>query len=249
MADNYSAYLDYKEIRRRVERRFKKGYWLAGNLALFLLFVLYCTLIGYFYVSPMYPDRSYFIEPAAGVFVTIWSALLFFHSLIAYRKSGAFSERREEAIEGELRERLAQDDTLLLSDRHQAFRIHALLAEDIQQRTRDFTTVLTFTGINAAVWVLWALVGASTPVAWSVTSLLTLLVLLPLLLISRANRRRQDHKLTHTLANWDVQASYAKRKRQMPDYADDYTARLTDDGELVEWDDKQFSQNARKAKR
>lgn len=250
MADDYSAYLDYREIRRRVERRFKNGYFLAGHLALFLLFVLYCTMIGYFYISPpYYLDRPYFIDPNAGGFVTVWSVLLFFHSLHAYRRSGASGERREETIEGELRERLAQDDTLLLSDRRQAFRIHALLAEDIQRRARDFTTLLIFAGFNVVVWVLWALAGAISPVAWSVTSLLTLLVLLPVLLINRANRRRHEQKLMDTITNWNIQPQVAKRKRQTPDYAEEYPSRLSDDGELAEWEDNQFLQNARKAKR
>lgn len=250
MADDYSTYLDYREIRRRVERRFKNGYFLAGHLALFLLFVLYCTMIGYFYISPPYYfDRPYFIDPDAGVFVTIWSVVLFFHSLRAYRRSGASGERREDTIEGELRERLAQDDTLLLSDRHQAFRIHALLAEDIQQRARDFTTILLFSGINAVVWVLWALAGATTPVAWTITSLLTLLMLLPLLIISRSRRRRHEQKLIETITSWNVQPQVAKHKRQTPDYEDDYSVRLAEDGELVEWDDNLYSPNEDKTKR
>lgn len=248
MDDDFSAYLDYKEIRRRVERRFKNGWFLAGHLALFLLFVLYCTVIGHFFMSPPYYFyHPYFIDPAAGGFAAVWSVVLLFHSLRSFRRSGAAGEAREEAIERELRERLAQDDTLLLSDRRQAFRIHALMAEDIHRRSGAFITVLLFTGINAVIWVLWALTGAFSPVAWTVTSLLTF-VLLPLLVLNSSARRRQDKKMRHTLANWNVQAQYAKRKRQTPD-DDAYPTRLTEDGELVEWDDKQFSQNTRKAKR
>ncbi|MBC6935394.1 MAG: hypothetical protein DWB42_06105 [Chloroflexi bacterium] len=254
MDGDYSIYLDYKEIRRRVERRLKQGGGLLAHVLLYLLAVPTVVLseayLSYTYFS-FGGARFYevYVNPSIGIPFVIWSLVLLTHAFRVYRRSGASGEAREQAVEAELRERLVADDTALLADSRRAFRVHSLLVEDIQSRSGMVNSLLLVSAINALVWVMWALAGANTPYAWLGAVLAGPVVLLPLLALNRHARRRQEKMLIRTLADWNV-PPYIKRKRQMRQYAEAYAGRLTDDeedGELVDWEDKDNKDSTRSA--
>jgi hypothetical protein len=256
MDGDYSTYLDYKEIRRRVERRLKQGGGLLAHMLLYLLavpaVVLSNAYLSYTYFS-FGSARFYevYVSPAVGIPFAIWGLVLLAHAFRVYRRSGAFGEAREQAVEAELRARLAADDTTLLADSRRAFRVHSLLVEDIQSRSGMVNSLLLVSAVNALVWVMWALAGANTPSAWLGAVLVGPVVLLPLLVLNGSARRRQEKKLIRALADWTVPPPYIKRKRQTPDYAGAYAGRLSDDGEdgeLVDWEDNEYSTNDRKTK-
>lgn len=255
MADEYSAYLDYKEIRRRVERRLKQGTGLLAHVILYLLAVVVVVLSGtylnYSYFSVDNGVRQFYevyVNPGIGIPFVLWSLVLLFHALRVYRKSGADGDTREQAVETELRARLAADDTTLLADRRQSFRVHSLMVEDILARSGRINSLMLVAVVNAVVWLAWALAGARTPYAWLGAVLIAPVVLLPLLALNSHARRRQEKKVMYTLENWQV-PPHIRPKRQSPDYAETDPPHLADDGELVEWDNGEFYGNDRKAKR
>ncbi len=255
MADEYSIYVEYKEIRRRVERRLKQGTGLLAHVALYLLavvvVVLSRTYLNYSYFSVDNGVRQFYevyVNPGVGVPFILWSLILLFHARQVYRKSGADADSREQAVEAELRDRLAADDTTLLADRRQSFRVHSLLVEDILARSGRINSLMLVAVVNAVAWLAWALAGANTPYAWLGAVLIAPVILLPLLALNNHARRRQEKKVMHTLENWQA-PPYIKPKRQAPDYTEADPLHLAEADEMVEWDNREFYSNDRKTKR
>jgi hypothetical protein len=230
-------FLDYVEIRRRIERHLPGMFWVFVHLALFLAAVL--ALLGI--EHPMYYYNGYtssFIRPDLGFAMTFWSVLLLIHSLWTFRRSGATGKVRERAIERELQERLEQDDTQLLNDQRRVFRIRGLLDEDIRQRSGHFVGLLGFLILNAATWFVWAANGGRDSYTWQMTIPTAIAVLAPALALNLFRRRRRDQKLQALMSDHLVQVAKGKRKLSFDDLAE-RTVRLSDDGELVHADDDQ----------
>src|SRR5437879_4514794 len=95
-------FLDYIEIRRRIERQLSGMFWVFVHLGLFLAAVL--ALLAIEHPIYYYNGGTSFIEPNIGFAMTYWSVLLLLHSLWTYRRSGATAKVRERAVERELHE-------------------------------------------------------------------------------------------------------------------------------------------------
>jgi hypothetical protein len=155
MLSRYESYLNYKEIRRRVEKRLKNinGLFIHGlvfftiNLILWVLF--YNSSFYYWGYGIFYP----------GLLTTGWSWVLLFHAMRTYLMSGAWSDTRGSAIEQEMRALLDSDGGY--SDHDDYFVMHRMLDEDVAQRAGFVAPLTLFAGMNAFAWVLWIAAGAS----------------------------------------------------------------------------------------
>lgn len=99
MFNDSESYLDYVEIRRRVERRLASGQSVVIHVALFLLALL--ALVAVFGV-PFYLSRFALVN----FFMAGWSGLVFLHSVWLYRNGGTDTNRRLSVVQAELDERL-----------------------------------------------------------------------------------------------------------------------------------------------
>src|SRR5688572_20845940 len=120
---------DYKTIRRRIERKLAR----PGFVLLHVGFFFFATLL----LMASAPNVS-FDRP---VMMLVWSVVLLLHSLAMTWLSGVPDHRREAWIQHELKQRLEKDDTDLISDNRQAFRVQALLDEDIRHRAGFFVSM------------------------------------------------------------------------------------------------------------
>src|SRR5215207_6510808 len=122
MANGYLTFLDYLELRRRVERRLASGKWFLLHT---IAFGVGAAAIGNVGWSPYYDSsRNYFIDPSYGFLIGCWSALLLIHGICSYWRSGALGGRRDEVIEREMRERVQADDLYLGNHPKDLFRLH-----------------------------------------------------------------------------------------------------------------------------
>jgi len=167
MTNGYLTFLDYLELRRRVEKRLTAGHYFLLHT---IVFAISATVIGSAAYSPIYYEfRDYFIRPGYGQFVALWSGILLIHGLLSFWRSGARAGKRDMVIENEMRERLQNDDFYLSDQPRDLFRLHSLLNEDIQNRSSLITTLLTFVVINAFIWIPWALSSPSDSFAWTLS--------------------------------------------------------------------------------
>jgi hypothetical protein len=155
MLKTYRSYLDYKEIRRRVEGKLQKSRGLLIHILIFL-----AANIGLWIVS--YPTRydpiAYNNVFMAGVFTAAWSAVLLLHALGGFFHSGLWPSARETAIEAEMSALLADS---LDSDDEDFFQIHRMLDNDIWQRSGYLFSLSIFAISNVFIWMVWVLAGAA----------------------------------------------------------------------------------------
>jgi hypothetical protein len=225
-------FLDYVEIRRRIEQRLPQMPAVWAHLALFLGAVIVLVTVtsphgGYYY----YERVGYFIQPGNGFAMAGWSVLLLIHGLWAYKRSGAASIR-EQAVERELRERLEHDDTGLLADHRRNFRIRGLLDEDVRQRAGLYVGMLAFLLINAVTWLIWGANGARDSYTWQMTIPTAIAILAPAFALNAWRRARRDRKLQALMSEQHTQVAKSKRKLSFDEMAE-RAVRLSDDGELV----------------
>ncbi len=233
MWSDYSDMIEFKTLRNRIERRLNHGLLLLVHLVLFL------GMIGYLMWDLRYtltPETGYFMQRDRAEFMFSWSLLLGAHTVFTYVRSGLRAGRRDRVIEHELRERLELDDTRLLSDPRDAFRLHGLLADNIQQRARAIMPLFAFLLVMLTIWFLsgTGVVGSLiyTSFAWQ----MTLLLAVPFgmwLLVAQALRSRVDARQQRELTRYADYADKAKPKR---DDFDPAALALSDDGELVAYD-------------
>src|SRR4051812_37175883 len=104
MSNGYLTFLDYLELRRRVEKRLASGNWFFLHM---VTFGVITAIIGSLAYSPIWDQfRDYFIRPQYGQLVALWSGILVIHGLWTLWHSGARGGQRDQAIETEMRERL-----------------------------------------------------------------------------------------------------------------------------------------------
>jgi hypothetical protein len=234
MSNGYLNFLDYLELRRRVEKRLSRPLPLLAHT---LLFGAGAPIIGLldFYVLRGSYYFPYLVQPAFGQIVALWSGALFLHGIWAFLRSGAMGSARGKAIEAEMRARLEQDDSYLSDNPKDLFRLHGLLEDDVRKRSGIFWLMLTVTFINALIWIPWALYEPTTSFGWFFGTLLSVCYL-PALLWAGWRRGRREGKLR-------------KQMEQLFDHpADerDYwntSQRLTqvnDDGELVDYEPLEY---------
>ena len=232
MANGYLTFLDYLELRRRVEKRLTSGNWFLLHT---LVFGFGATFIGSMGYSPIYDEfHNYFIRPEYGHWVALWSGILFLHGLWTYWQSGARGGRRDQVIESEMRERVQNDDMYLSDHPKDLFRLHGLLNEDIRKRASAIPLLFTFIILNALIWIPWAMSpDVITSFAWAVAPLL----IVPLVLALMWNMwRRGRHE-----AKLRVQMEQLFGSQQSQPFEDDYDSerevRLSESDELVTVDD------------
>jgi hypothetical protein len=231
MWDKQPLFLDYLQIRQRIESRLAASQAILAHIGLYLIAVLAFLIASIYPPNYPYVPRSYFIEPGVSYLMTAWSILLLGHGVWAYRKSGASGNIRAQAIENEINQRLEHGDTELLSNPRHAFRLQALLNEDIRLRAGLFAPIMTFLMLNAVTWAAWAVQGEFTSYTWQMTVPTALVVLLPPLAVNAWRRGRRNRRIMRLLT--DEYAASMKPKRTV-EVAYDAAYRLSDDGELVE---------------
>ena len=228
MANGYLTFLDYLELRRRVEKRLA-----SGNLLLLhtVAFGIGATALGFIGFQTFYnPYDYYFVDPTMGHIVGLWSGILLLHGLWFYWRSGARGGQRDEAIEREMRERLQRDDLYLSNHPKDLFRLHGLLNNDIRKRASMISVLVFFGFLNALMWIPWALNDAHSPWAWTNAQIL----ILPLLLALGWNmwrRGRYEAKLRDQIEYLFGNQSYEE------EYYPEREARLSDSEELVTVDE------------
>jgi hypothetical protein len=231
MWDKHPLFLDYLQIRQRVESRLASSQAIFAHIGLFLIAVLALLITTLYPINYPYVPRPQFIDLGVSYVMTVWSILLLGHGLSAYQKSGASHNKRAHIIENEVNQRLEHGDTELLDNPRQAFRLQALLNEDIRLRAGLFTPILLFLMLNAVTWAAWAVQGASTSYTWQMTIPTALFILLPPLAVNAWRRARRNRRIARLLTDEYAGALKPKRTTQA---AADAVYRLSDDGELVQ---------------
>jgi len=231
MTNGYLTFLDYLELRRRVERRLASG---KGFLLHAITFGVGAAAIGNAGWSPYYdPFQNYFIDPTYGFLIGCWSALLLVHGLWSYWHSGARAGKREEAIEREMRERVQADDLYLSDHTKDLFRLHDLLINNIRTRASMIPVLLTFIVINAVVWIPWAILEPDSSFAWKMAPLLVI----PLLLALAWNLWRRGRHEAKLRDQMEQLFGNPIDQQFEDDYETEHEARLTESDELVTVDE------------
>jgi hypothetical protein len=132
-----------------------------------------------------------------------------------------------------MRQRVEKQDTYLVEDERDLFRLHGLLNEDIKSRASPAVVLTVFTAINGLMWFVWALdSGGRDSFAWQMTPLLAL-AFMPLLFAVMNRRSKHDQELMQQLQDTEQAQAAGKPKRRTSE--EERTVRLTDDGELVDF--------------
>jgi hypothetical protein len=228
MWGNYGSFLDYLELRRRVERRLSRSSWVF----LFAHIVLLSFLPLIFYgASPWarwwYPGPGWAPGPLVHGWIAHvmigWSVLLLLHGLWTFFRSGTWGNRRNNVIEAEMRERLRNQDSYLVEDARDLFRLHGLLEDDVRRRAGPAALLTLFTIANAYLWISTQ-GGLYDALTWWLPAFMTL-ILLPFVGFNLWNRRRHERTLRDLMAS-DAPLPDVKHKRDIH--------YLSDDGEMLE---------------
>jgi hypothetical protein len=234
MSNGYLNFLDYLELRRRVEKRLSRPLPLLTHTLVFGVSALLIGLLGFYYFKPpfdFYDLNYYFISPGFGQFVALWSGGLFLHGLWAFLRSGALGGARSRVIEAEMRARLEQDDSYLSDNPKDLFRLHGLLEDDVRKRSGIFWLMLTVVFINAFAWIPWAITTPSDSVGWTMGILLGS-GYLPVLAWSGWRRGRREGKLRKQM---EQLFDHPADKRDYWNTSQRLT-QVSDDGELVDYE-------------
>lgn len=235
MDDAYLSYLEYRELRRRVERRLAKPRLLLVHVVIYVAVItgMMTWITSYFYGQTVIYQAYQYRFP-----FSLWAVVLMLHAVFVWVRSGAIEERRSQQIEHAIRERLNEDRDWQISSRS-LFRLHALLDNDVRVRS-GFTVTLAFTALlNAVMWVVWAsLSSQSNTEAWRLTPWFALALLIPYGL-NLWRQRRSIRKIRRTLERMsdDLPATVKHKKRhhlEADEYANETVYSLGDDGELVD---------------
>lgn len=231
MFGSYGSFLNYLEIRRRIERRLMPMSWLGLHILLFVAVDIF-ALSSY----TRHPSGMTFASLSMAQVMLVWSVVLLAHGVWSLVRSGAWTNRRSRVIEQEMRERFEQADTYLVQDERDWFRIHGLLENDVRARSSAAQWLTLFTVINALNWI-GSGGGYMTSYPWQITPMLAL-VLVPVLAFAAWRSGRRERKLVTMLSAENAKAGNARRsaKRKhkptlgsVPDYL-----QLVDSDEMLE---------------
>lgn len=224
--NNYHLYLDYLELRRRVERHLSRALPVVAHI---IIFAVVANLIGWNgYKGIRDPNDYYFIAPEFGRFLAGWSGVLLVHTLWQTLRSSLPGYVRNRAIEKEMRARLELNDSYLTDDPKMLFRLHGLLEENIRMRGGFFILLLATAILNAMIWIPWALDEPRTSRGWMIAQTLEVIVLVTSLIYG-AWRSGKENQLRKQLEALPPVSNYN------PPAEEEVTFRLQDDGELVDF--------------
>lgn len=212
---------DYKTIRHRIERNLAR----PDSVLLHSLIFFFAT----FLVMAGAPNVT-FDRP---LMLLVWSGLLMMHSLAMTWLSGVPKHRREAWIKHELKQRLENDDTDLVSNNRQAFRVQALLDEDIRHRSGIFVTLSVLLGLNVMLWLgsVWQTgwVDPWTSGYWHEAARLVLVSLIPAVAFNLWRHTHRDQAIEARLANTELDVSDKRKRLSDEDYVFDEDGELVDD--------------------
>ncbi|MFN8373834.1 MAG: hypothetical protein U0694_13280 [Anaerolineae bacterium] len=238
MWNSYWTFLDYLELRRRVEKRLARGTWLLAHSVLFVFIAIGAVLYAY-------STRTYdiivsrdFVYPVIGYCMALWSIVLAAHGLYSYNQSGAATEKRSQAIETEMREQVYNEDAYIGSDTRDLYRLHGLLDSDIRKRANTMPLLLIFTLVNVLVWGAWAFTGAHSAFAWETTWQMVLFIFLPLLGWSAFQRQRHEIWVRKQIEGPESETESADKKKH-DEALTPTLLHLSDDGEVTTMPDDQ----------
>lgn len=170
MQDNYFGFLDYRAAQRRLAAKFQQPRALLLHTLAFIAAMSAVWAYGIGWRLWLYRDN--FILPM--LFGAGWSLLLAAHALLHYRRSAAMDERRELAVEDEMRQFIDQhgdgvdDETL--------FATHRQFEAGLERQARWSVSLTAFAIINALSWVV-ASINMGTSWAFQMTVPLAVLII------------------------------------------------------------------------
>lgn len=154
MLNNYRSYLEYKELRRRIEAKLSKPRHVLIHAIVFLATTGFLWLVTF----PQIYDAGTAGNPyVPGLLTTVWSFALLVHALWSTFHSGYWPGKREQAVENEMGKLL--DEYLATVDDADFFEIHRMLDEDVRQRAGYQFSLNMFGISNAFLWSIWILTG------------------------------------------------------------------------------------------
>ena len=104
MEQNYFDYLNFRAAERQLKTQFARPRALLIHT---LAFITAFTAIWYYMIAVrlMFYQANFQLPVLIGV---VWSVVLLVHAVMHYRRSPALDERREMAVEAEMRNQLSQ---------------------------------------------------------------------------------------------------------------------------------------------
>jgi membrane protein implicated in regulation of membrane protease activity len=158
MQDDYFGFLEFRAAQRRLAARFSQPRALMLHTLIFVTTLTAIWVYGLVYRLWMY--RGNFDWPTllgAG-----WSLILAAHALLHYRRSPAMGDRRELAVEDEMRQLIEKSEDRI--DHESLFATHRSLAAGLERQGRWALALLAFALVNAVSWVVSAInIGTSWP--------------------------------------------------------------------------------------
>lgn len=146
MPDDYLNFLDQRDAQRRLQAKFSSPRLLLLHTVAFVgaVTVLWWAISALLRWVPL----SLFNPPALAYFV--WSILLAAHALIHYRRSSAVKEKRELAVEAEMRAFIETHGDAATDD--DLFALHRNFSGDLERHGWLSEGLTVFALVNAASW-------------------------------------------------------------------------------------------------
>jgi hypothetical protein len=231
MLRNYRSYLEYKDMRRRIEAGLHRPRAVLTHVIVYLTVnsVMWLATYPKFY-EPGTSENIFF----PGLITAAWGFVLMAHAIWSYFHSGFWPGARETAIETEMSAHLQTDHPI--TDEDDLFQVHRMLDEDIRQRAGYHFSLSMFTFINAFIWTMWVLMGSHyyNYLVWYALALVVMVFVIGggALNFWRSGRREQQRIQPH------------KTKRQ-PHESGYFTSAVHDRLELIEDDSLVFEKRKR----
>lgn len=188
MRANYTGYLSYRAVQRRLAAQFADPRRLLLHA---LAFVVAMTAIwGYGTAWDLWRYPMNFPFPV--LIGLVWSLALGVHGLFHYRRSAARGERVERAVEQAMRELIDADAAP--DDDQALFHMHNSLQADLEHQGRHSRALLAFALVNLVSWTISA-VNMGTSWGFQMTLPLAVMIIggVPLFLDWQA-RQQAEYK-------------------------------------------------------
>jgi hypothetical protein len=237
MWNNYWTFLDYLELRRRVEQHLARGHWLFLHLVIFLIANIVPTIThpraAYYY------DGAVYVNSVIGYLMLFWSLLLVGHALWTFSRSAAWASSRSQAIETELSEQMQSENTYLSDNPKGLFRIHDMLENDLRHRSSAVWWMTVYSGVNVFVWTASVFSAPEGSFAWHMMTIIALAILLPVLALTVLRNELHEQKLRKEMEGFVDRSRISRKQKRVPDAEMQARyLRLADDGELMMDDPK-----------
>ncbi|MBL8120604.1 MAG: hypothetical protein JNJ78_23975 [Anaerolineae bacterium] len=172
MWENYADFLDYRATQRRLSARFSKPNRLLLHTLAFV--VAMSAAWGYLIATLIWRESqaAAFTLPVTIGFV--WSIGLALHALLHYRRSAANAQQREEAVEAEMRQFIANQAQPL--EQAALFEMHQRFEADLERQSRWSVGLTAFALVNVFSWFA-SLLNMGTSWGFQMTPILALIII------------------------------------------------------------------------